>query len=261
MGFGRSYDGVGTDSIAPLGGLGVGELAVRWGVPRVVWRDQVRNTLDLGHRLAAEGAPDGTVIIANEQTEGRGRQGRSWVSGRGTGVWLTYLMLQDPRGEGGVLSLRVGLTVARSIPDLERHVKLKWPNDIVLRDKKVGGVLCEARWEGATLDWVAVGVGINVHGPLPAHLGDSAIAVDEVVNGISRLAILDQLVPGLRQMPRDANLTPTEHREFQDRDWLVGRELSEPVEGIARGVEPDGALLVDTDRGVERVVGGTVVTA
>ena len=252
---------MGTDSVTPFGALGVEELAARWGVPRVVWRDQVSSTLDLGHELAAEGAPDGTVIIADEQVEGRGRQGRSWASGRGTGVWLTYLTWQDHPRDVGVLSLRVGLTVARSIPGIGPHVRLKWPNDIVLYDKKLGGVLCEARWEGAALDWVVVGIGINVHGPLPAPLGDSAIAVDDAVDGISRLALLDQLVPGLRQMPREANLTPAECQEFQDRDWLVGRELSQPVEGIARGVEPDGALLVETERGVERVVGGTIVTA
>ena len=252
---------MGSDSVTPFGGFEQSELATRWGVPRVLWRDQVGSTLDLGHQLASDGAADGTIILADEQVQGRGRHGKPWVSGRGTGVWLTLLIRQNDPGDLGVLSLRVGMAVAQSIPGAGPHVKLKWPNDIILHDKKLGGVLCEARWGGTTLDWVAVGVGINVHGPLPDELREVAIAADEVLNGISRLAVLDELVPALRWLPRAPKLSPNERDQFQSRDWLWGRELKEPVGGIARGVEPDGALLVETERGVERLVGGTIVTA
>ncbi|MGE3618000.1 MAG: biotin--[acetyl-CoA-carboxylase] ligase, partial [Gemmatimonadales bacterium] len=134
--------------------------------------DRVGSTQDEAHRLAAEGAPAGTVVVAAEQDQGRGTRGREWTSGRG-GLWLTAILRprEAPLLEG--LSLRIGLALA---PVLEAVapgglIQLKWPNDLVAANRKLGGILCEARWVGDRPGWVAVGVGINVRNPLPRTPG------------------------------------------------------------------------------------------
>ena len=171
------------------------------------------------------------------------------------------MMRPDQAWRVGVVSLRVGLVTAQSVSAVGPHVMLKWPNDIMLQNKKLGGVLCESQWEGQRVEWVVAGVGINIHGPVPRELGSGAIALDDMVDGVSRLAVLDELVPALHRMPRQAKLGDAECAEYGARDWLAGRKLTQPVIGVARGVQSDGALLVETDRGLERVVGGSVVTA
>jgi BirA family biotin operon repressor/biotin-[acetyl-CoA-carboxylase] ligase len=210
--------------------------------------------------MAADGAPSGLVVLADEQVAGRGRQGRAWVSPPGRGVWLGYLA-RPPAGETArLLSIRVGLAVARALERIKISVELKWPNDLMARDRKVGGVLCEARWEVTRPAWVAVGVGLNVLGPLPKELGLTAVALDAVRPGVTRLEVLDCLVPELSELPSVPQLMADELTAFARRDWLNARRLLGPVEGTARGLAADGALLVETDDGrVERVVGGRIV--
>ena len=187
---------------------------------------QVSSTLDVLHELAARGAPHGTVVVAEEQLEGRGSRGRTWHSPPG-GLW--YSILCRP-GEAAVdvLSLRVGLAVARTmeaIADVER-IPLKWPNDVMLGDRKLGGLLCEARWAGSSVGWVAVGIGINVEADLPEDLRATARNLSEVAPGVTPDRLIEPLTAALlRVMPGEATLTDQELREFELRDWLRGRHL------------------------------------
>jgi BirA family biotin operon repressor/biotin-[acetyl-CoA-carboxylase] ligase len=159
------------------------------------------------------------------------------------------------------MALRVGLAVVESLGELGADASLKWPNDVVLCDRKLGGILCEARWKESRPTWVALGIGLNVRGPLPAELEGEAAALDEVLHDVTRLAVLERLVPRLRALHDAAELDEAELGSYERHDWLSGRAVSEPVNGIARGVAPDGALLVETEVGLERIVGGGVVTA
>lgn len=242
-------------------GVDVTDLASRWGVPTVVWKEQVSSTVDVAHEMAESGAAEGTVVIADEQRHGRGRHGRVWSSGRGAGVWLSFVIRGGESFEAGLLSVRVGLAVAEAIVSLGPQVMLKWPNDIMLQDKKLGGVLCEARWAGDRLQWVIVGIGINVHGPLPVDLVGTAITLDQAQTNVTRLDVLHAVVPRLVSMRMHSRLSDDERHAYSERDWLSGRRLLEPKVGIARGVDVDGALIVETDGAVDRVIGGTVVTA
>ncbi len=229
--------------------------------PRCVVAERVGSTLDIVHEVAGEGAPAGTVVLAEEQYAGRGRMGRSWLSPPGTGIWLGYLARPAGAVERGLMALRVGLAVVRSLGDLDVAARLKWPNDVVVCDRKLGGVLCEARWHGGRVAWVAVGVGLNVYGPLPAGLEGAAIAVTDVRPHVSRVAVLERLVPRLHVLPDVPELTEEEHAAFARCDWLRGRRLTEPVAGTASGIDREGALLVQTEQGVERITGGHVATA
>ncbi len=140
-----------------LDGVAAADLAGRWGVPQCGLFRQLGSTLDAIHELAAQGAPAGTVVVAEEQTAGRGRDGRTWHSPAG-GVWLGML-LRPARAELGVMSVRVGLAVADAVDAMLGRVeaRLKWPNDVLLAEHKLAGILCEGRWHGETLQWLAVG--------------------------------------------------------------------------------------------------------
>ncbi len=232
-------------------------LAARWGVAELHWRESVSSTLDLLDELARRGAPDGTLVIADRQTRGRGRHGRAWHSPAG-GVWLGYLA--RPGGATGVMALRVGLAVADALGSIGAQVSLKWPNDIMLYDKKLGGVLCEASWRGQSVEWMAIGIGLNVRGGLSEDLASRAMALAESLPDASRLAVLDQLVPRLVALSHAESLSAQELTAFRTRDWLTGRRITEPCVGEVIGIDSDGALLVRAATGTTRLVGGTIVT-
>ena len=147
-------------------GHSAAELAELTGAERVSLHERTTSTLDVTHALAQEGAPAGTLVLADEQTGGRGRAGRPWASPPGTGIWLT--LLERPTDESGlpVLSLRAGLRAAEALsPFAGERVRLKWPNDLYLPAGKLAGILVEARWREARAEWVAIGFGLNVVAP------------------------------------------------------------------------------------------------
>lgn len=241
-------------------------LARRWGVPQCGLFRTLSSSLDAIHDLGAQGAPAGTVVLVEEQTAGRGRDGRTWHSPVG-GVWLGMLQ-RPPLPSAGVLSLRVGLVVADVVEAVlgvrptslsGPRAALKWPNDVLVDDRKVAGVLCESRWQGDTLQWLGVGVGINVANDIPAELADRAVSLRELRPSIRRIDVLDQLVPALNRLTaHGARLTEFECAAFARRDWLRGRHIRTPLTGRAAGIRPDGALLVDTGAGTTMVQGGHV---
>lgn len=252
---------VGADTLTSYDGTVTVELGRRLAVPQCVVLDRVSSVLDVVHDLAAEDAQDGTVVLAEEQVAGRGRHGRRWYSPAGAGIWLGYLKRPGPDRANGIVALRVGLAMASVLADLGITCSLKWPNDFVVCDRKLGGVLCEARWSGRVALWVAIGVGLNMRGPLPTALGGKAIAMDEISSCVTRIELLEMLMPRLREMSVERELTSSEMEDYASCDWLRGREVYRPYHGLARGVAADGALLIETDAGLERVMGGSVVAA
>jgi BirA family biotin operon repressor/biotin-[acetyl-CoA-carboxylase] ligase len=238
-------------------GLDPATLARRTRTPGLVVLAEVDSALDVLHELAAEGARAGTAVLADIQTRGRGRQGRSWHSPAGQGIWLTYLVRPPAPLETGVLALRVGLAVAAALEQLGAEPRVKWPNDVLLDGRKVAGILCEARAMPGEPGWVAVGVGINVHGPLPAGLAQSAVALDAILP-VTRVAVLERLLPLLGGLALSPRLDEAEQRVYAALDWLRGRRLRAPAAGVACGIDADGALLVETRVGPRRVVAGSV---
>jgi BirA family biotin operon repressor/biotin-[acetyl-CoA-carboxylase] ligase len=236
-------------------------LARRWGVPQCGVFRTLSSSLDAIHDVAAQGALAGTVVVVEEQTAGRGRDGRTWRSPAG-GVWLGML-LRPPVPVLGALSLRVGLVLADVLDDLvgrgAARAQLKWPNDVLVDDRKIAGILCEGRWQGDALQWLGIGVGVNVANAIPGDLAGRAIALNELLPEVRRIDVLDRLVPALVPLTtHHAPLTESECAEFARRDWLRGRQIRAPLAGRAAGVRPDGALLVDTGAGTTMVREGHV---
>jgi BirA family biotin operon repressor/biotin-[acetyl-CoA-carboxylase] ligase len=209
-------------------------------LPRVVVLESVASTMDVAHRLASEGAPAGTLVIADEQTAGRGRGGRSWQSSPGAGIWLT--LIERPRDQSGVgvLSLRVGLAAAEALDRFaDEPIRVKWPNDLYVDQDKLAGILVEARWREQSLEWIAIGMGVNVNRPEGV---ENAAGLE---SGTRRLDVLQELVPAVRHAASKAGpLTADEIEEFDARDLARGRTCIEPALGRVAGITPTGELLV-----------------
>jgi biotin-[acetyl-CoA-carboxylase] ligase BirA-like protein len=220
--------------------------------PRLYHFERVDSTMDLLHQLAADGAEAGTAVLAGEQLEGRGSRGRSWYSPPG-GLWLSVLFRPARTGGMEVMSLRVGLAVAEALDQLlPRPLQLKWPNDLMVGERKVGGILCEARWQGPTLAWVAVGVGMNVRNSVPGDLQGTAATLASERPAITLEDVTQPIVTALRRLDLDGDrLSLAELQRFGGRDWLNGRDIRAPAAGRAAGLRDDGALLVHPPRGGE----------
>jgi len=203
--------------------------------------DEVGSTLDVAHTLAADGAAAGTVVVANAQTAGRGQRGRAWQSEHGAGVWLTLIERPSDASALDVLSLRVGLALAPALdPFAASPVRLKWPNDLYVDGRKLGGILIEARWREGEPDWVAIGAGINLRPP-----ASEARAIG-LAPGSTRHDVLDAVVPGLREAAAQRGpLTRAELAAFAARDLAAGRRCLEPVVGTVLGIDASGGLRVD----------------
>ncbi len=202
--------------------------------------DTTTSTLDVAHRIAAEGAPGGTLVLANEQTAGRGRGGKTWHSSPGAGVWLTLIERPADITGLGVLSLRVGLAAAQALdrfaPD---PIRLKWPNDLYTDSGKVAGVLVETRWRQQAVEWVAIGLGVNVKAP------ENVAGAAGLEPGSERVEVLAELVPALRSAAvAGGPLTAQEREEFNARDLARGKPCIEPAIGRVAGITPTGELLV-----------------
>jgi BirA family biotin operon repressor/biotin-[acetyl-CoA-carboxylase] ligase len=238
------YDGVSADA-----------LDAQLSVPRVELLASVSSTQDVAHALAADGAPAGTLVLADHQTAGRGRHGRTWTSDPGAGVWLTLIERPTDPAAVDVLSLRVGMAIARALePFAADAVRLKWPNDVYTGGRKLAGVLAEARWRDGAVEWVSLGVGINVHAPAsqPAAAG--------LAPKTTRLDVLRAVVPRLRVAAGSiGRLNDAELAEFAARDLAVGCDCLEPAAGRVVGIDASGALLIDTGLRTIGVRAGSLV--
>jgi BirA family biotin operon repressor/biotin-[acetyl-CoA-carboxylase] ligase len=229
-----SFDGAG----ATLDGITAAELAGQLELPRVELHASVSSTLDVAHAIAAD-APSGTLIVADEQTSGRGRHGRRWVSPPGAGLWLTLIERPTDARALDVLALRCGLYAAEALDALATApIGLKWPNDLHVAGAKLAGVLIETRWRGTRPDWVAIGVGLNVTSPgVEGAIG--------LLAGTTRLGALARLVPALRRAAAASrHLSGDELARWQARDVSTGRAVVEPAEGRAAGITTSGELLI-----------------
>lgn len=224
-----SYDGVAADTIARLLGL-----------PAVVALETTGSTLDVAHALAADGAPDGTLVLADSQTAGRGRSGKRWSSEPGAGIWLTIIERALDPATLSLLALRLGIAAAGALSAfVDAPIGIKWPNDLQVRGAKLAGILAEARWRDGAPEWIAIGMGINVRPPLdvPDAIGLRA--------GTTRVDVLAALAPALRGAARRrGDLDAGELSSLAARDVARGRRAISPGVGIVDGVSAAGELLI-----------------
>ena len=229
------------DDAATWDGESAQSLAALLDLPRVELRTSVPSTMDVAHALASERTPAGTLVLADEQTAGRGRGGKRWRSDHEAGIWMTIVERPNDAEALGVLAIRLGL---RAAPVLQRHVdapiQLKWPNDLLVNGRKLAGILVETRWRDGSVDWVAIGIGVNV------RAGEDEAEGAGTRPGTRRLDVLAELVPVVRAAAQArGRLTEQELDRWRARDHAVGRRCRQPIAGRIRGVAADGALIVE----------------
>lgn len=217
-----------------------------------------------------QGAASGSVVACERQTAGRGRRGRSWLSAPGHSLTFS-LLWRFPAGTPPVagLSLAAGVAVARALESLgAAGVRLKWPNDIVVADGKLGGILVEtlsARGEQVAV----IGIGLNVRLPraIAEAAGVEAAALESVMPfAPSRNLLLANLLTELAGMLAEFGRAgfPAFIEEWLSRHAYTGRQVvilasgAPPIAGRCAGVDADGALLLETGAGVRRIVNGEV---
>ncbi|MEO8876588.1 MAG: biotin--[acetyl-CoA-carboxylase] ligase [Polyangiaceae bacterium] len=227
---------------------------------------ETTSTNDVAKRAAKNGAPHGATFVAERQTAGRGRQGRSWLSERGDGLLVSVVLrVSCAPSHLPPLSLVAGLAVCDALaPTTKIAPRLKWPNDVWLDGKKVAGVLVEASVAGDRVEWVVVGCGINVHSRhFPEEIAQIATSVAlHSREQPDRAEILARLLEGL-----DRDIAPVAkhglgivHARIDALDALRGLPVrGELGEGIADGIDRDGRLRVlKSDGSVDAWVAGEV---
>jgi BirA family biotin operon repressor/biotin-[acetyl-CoA-carboxylase] ligase len=218
------------------------------------------STSDEAKHAAKKGAPHGSTWVAEEQTAGRGRQGRAWVSPRGENLLFSVLMrFACTPSRLPPLALVVGLAVRDAVARSagRADVAIKWPNDVLVGKKKIAGVLVEAVTVGSRVEAVIAGIGINVHTrDFPDDIADRATSVALVASGEppDRGSLLADVLATLDRdahvvLGRDLGLV---RARLDAADALRGRRVRSDGgdEGIASGIDDDGRLLVRRDDGV-----------
>jgi BirA family biotin operon repressor/biotin-[acetyl-CoA-carboxylase] ligase len=240
---------------ATYDGAAVAELAARWSLPSVHAFAEVGSTLDVAHALAARSA-SGTLVVADEQTAGRGRHGRRWTSAPRAGVWLTLIERPTDARALDVLAIRCGLFTAQALDDIAGTVvSVKWPNDLYIGHRKLAGTLIETRWRGTAPEWVAIGFGLNVVAP------DLETAVG-LPDGVSRITVLDRVVPALRRAASASrHLTDEEVAAWRERDLATGLRVTEPSAGVVEGMSATGEILIRSTTGVNAHRSGSLTFA
>jgi len=229
----------------------------------LVSRATTRSTNDDLLDIAATGAPHGTVVQADFQTHGRGRHGRRWSSPR-PAENLLFSVLLRPDSEFGKISgitLAIGLAVRQAVqPLVDAPVLVKWTNDIYVRERKLAGILVETRFRGNFPTAIVVGVGINVHArQFEDEVAQLATSLDLL--GAKPVRLEDLLADVLEQIALQTARWKSRGvsgilEEWRKYDALAGRQIKwDGRHGIARGIDSDGALLVEThaDGPLERV--------
>ncbi len=236
----------------------------------LVFRSATASTNDEARRLAEEGTPDGTLVIADYQTAGRGRSDRRWEAPPGSSL-LMSLVFRPTLAPHQVqrLTMICGLAV---VDVLETKYgltpTLKWPNDVLLGDAKVGGILTEIVMAGDRVECVITGIGLNVNldpAELPAGLLMEATSLSQALGrSVARLPLLWALLRQVELRYTELGAGHSPHDEWVRRLGTLGRPVavntgSVVLEGVAEGVDSDGALLVrQADGQLHTVVAGDV---
>jgi BirA family biotin operon repressor/biotin-[acetyl-CoA-carboxylase] ligase len=242
---------------------------------RVVFFNIVGSTNDVAMTLARD-VEEGTVVVANEQTAGRGRYGRTWFSPSATGLYVS-IVLKPPAASAGhdrvtsLLTLASGVALADAVDTVAAiRAEIKWPNDLIVRGRKLAGILAErvshSKRDGRTQTPVILGYGINVGAnAYPPELSDRATDLQSEAGRIVDRAALcaetlvavsrryQDLLAGRFDAILDAWRARAPTSEGAHVTWNTPQGIKA---GVAAGIDDYGALLVRVDHGVERIVGG-----
>jgi BirA family biotin operon repressor/biotin-[acetyl-CoA-carboxylase] ligase len=239
---------------------------------RIVFESEVDSTNRLARDLAILGAVEGTLVVAESQTGGRGRKGRNWFSPPGEGIYVSLVL--RPRfkpAEAPKMTLLTGVALAETlIHTVPSRITIKWPNDVLLGGRKIAGILIEVSTDIDAIDYMIVGVGVNVNTPsdrFPADLRERATSLAaHIGHKVPRAEILGAFLDCFEQyyaMIDREGFAPV-IRRWRELSDMVGRrvrvqDFDRSLQGTIDGIDDDGVLLIKTaDADIQRVIAGDV---
>ncbi|MDY3920411.1 MAG: biotin--[acetyl-CoA-carboxylase] ligase [Candidatus Limivivens sp.] len=245
-------------------------LQTEWAGKKLYCLETVDSTNNYAKKLAEEGAPHGTLVLAERQEAGKGRRGRVWQTPKGTAIAMTILLRPDIRPEkASMLTLVMGLAVAKACREiLELETQIKWPNDVVIRGKKICGILTEMSAEMLEIHYLVIGTGINVNmTEFPEELKTTATSLrletGREVDRAKLAAVCMKHFENAYEIFRKTGDLSGLKAEYES--MLVNRnqkvcvlEPGHEYTGTALGINDQGELLVETETGIRAVYAGEV---
>lgn len=217
-------------------------------------------------------APHGAIVSADEQTCGRGRLGRDWVSPRGKGVYLSVVWRPKiAPAQIGQLTIITALGAVRALKEVSGlNIETKWPNDLLVNRKKIGGILCESKLQNGDIDFVVAGVGLNANftkSDLPDRpVFPATSLMMETGNSVSIKELQSACIRALQtEYSRyESGHWSTQRAEFIARCAIIGehvwvRDAAQEYSGVATNIDDDGVLIIQTATETRRILSGDVV--
>ena len=233
---------------------------------RVVCYPSLTSTMEVAKREARQGAAEGTIIIADEQTAGKGRMKRLWLSPRGS-IALSVILYPDVAYLPSLVML-ASLAVVHSIEAVTGlKAQVKWPNDVLINGKKVCGILVESELRRDIVNYAIVGIGVNVNlrlADFPEILPIATSLSDELGREVSPLELIRRLLVEIERLYLALPVGESIYEEWRDRLMTLGRRVSvkwgtTSYQGIAESVARDGSLLLrHSDGSLTKIVAGDV---
>lgn len=245
-------------------------MAQKLGMPPAHFFEVTGSTNDEALRLAETGTPDETLVVADHQTHGRGRMGRTWITPKGSALAFSLVVRPRPQEMDrlGLFSPLGAMSVATALEELGLRPQVKWPNDVLLNRKKVCGILAEASWMGERLSALVVGIGVNVASsavPPDEVLIYPATSVEEIAgHTVERMVVLEAILLAFR---RWRNELGSEYfmKAWQERLAFLKEEVvaqppgQSPLRGVLLGVDEEGKLRLQLAGGEEiRLAAGDI---
>lgn len=243
-----------------------------WDKEHIYTYDQVDSTNILAKKMAAEGKPEGTFVIAEEQTKGKGRMGRDWSSPHGKGIWFSFVLRpQIPPVRASEITFVIAVGVMEGIRRYSgREVKIKWPNDILLDQKKLVGILTEISAEIERINYIVAGIGINANQDIedfPEEIRSKAtslkLATAKEVNRNRLMALVIEELERIWILYQEEGFSAI-LRLWEVHNITLGKRVKaisfdKELVGLAEKIDQEGYLIIRDDLGQEhRIVAGDV---
>ncbi len=226
---------------------------------RVVYHETLTSTMDEAFKLGMEGAPEGTVVCAETQTKGRGRLGRNWASPKHKGVYLSIILRPKlSPAELAKLTLLSAVAVAEAVEKISGvAARIKWPNDLLIKNKKLAGILTELRAEVDQMKFVIVGIGLNVNNTATQLVEGATSLRQEAGRAFSRVEVVQEILRAFERWYAHLDKKGFDDviGAWKERSHTLGKrvKITDPagvVEGVALDLDHDGGLLIRQDSGV-----------
>lgn len=226
---------------------------------KVVYADTVSSTMDAAFRLGMEGAVEGTLVCAEGQTKGKGRLGRHWNSPKGKGIYMSVILRPSmPPADAAQLTLLAAVAVCEALARVSGVAAcIKWPNDILVENRKLAGILTELSAETDRVRFVVIGIGVNVNTPLGALPDQATSLKEETQRKISRVEVLQEILCGLEtwyERLKKQGFAPVIER-WKELSSTLGKRVrlvdaGGEMEGEAVDLDRTGGLMIRNDAGL-----------